>query len=105
MASAAPHFSAKTQSDEPSPIQLPSATSNNCTNVLPISLRTHSSKIAQRKIPYCSDSTLHGVTIDEFSFSPGNGGAAKKQKARFYSSRGAPTHNREKQDKKVRADL
>jgi len=45
LAIASPHFSANTHSDEPIPIQLPRATSNSCTNTLPTSCHTHSSKI------------------------------------------------------------
>src|ERR1044071_395821 len=84
MANAAPHFSAKTHSEEPRPIQLPSAVSNNCTKVMPTSCRTHSSKIAHRKVPYCSASTLHSVTT-ELDCWRGNGGSASERPEAFDS--------------------
>src|SRR5215469_13333302 len=80
MASAAPHFSAKTHSDEPSPIQLLNATSNNCTKIRPTSFRTHSSKMVQRNLPYCFASTLHSVTGERAAFFCFRSGGAEKSK-------------------------
>ncbi len=49
--------------DEPIPNQLRTAASNVCTNILPTSRPTHSSKIAIRKLPHCSDSTVRSDTV------------------------------------------